>query len=182
VDKDGEQEFTAFVRQRTPALIRTAYALCVNQHDAEDLVQNALAKTSLKWARIHGDPEHYVRRVMYRDFVSAWRWRRTRPEVSFGDVPQRARPGAHDEQTVDRLTIRAALRALPPRQRAVIVLRYLEDMSEKDVAEALGCSPGTVASQASRGLARLRGSHPAASGGAGRADMGNAKHREVEQA
>jgi RNA polymerase sigma-70 factor (sigma-E family) len=180
VDKDGEQEFTTFVRQRTNALVRTAYALCVNQHDAEDLVQNALAKTSLKWSRIHGDPEHYVRRVMYRDFVSAWRWRRTRPEFSVGDVPQRARTGAHDDQTVDRLTIRAALRALPPRQRAVIVLRYLEDMSESDVAEALGCSTGTVASQASRGLARLRESFPGASGGAGRADIST--HREVEQA
>jgi len=182
VDKDGEQAFTAFVRQRSHALIRTAYALCVNQHDAEDLVQNALAKTSLRWSRIHGDPEHYVRRVMYRDFVSAWRWRRTRPEVSVGEVPQRARVAAHDDETVDRLTIRAALRALPPRQRAVVVLRYLEDMSEKDVAEALGCSTGTVASQASRALARLREGYPGGSRGAAGTDMGNVKHREVEQA
>lgn len=156
MDKEGEQQFTAFVRQRTPALIRTAYALCVNQHDAEDLVQNALAKTSLRWSRIHGDPEHYVRRAMYRDFVSAWRWRRTRPEVSVGEIPQRARSGDHGDETVTRLTLRADLRSLPPRQRAVIVLRYLEDMSERDVAEVLGCSTGTVASQASRALARLR--------------------------
>jgi len=159
VDADTEREFTAFVRQRGQALLRTAYALCVNQHDAEDLVQNALAKTSLRWSRIQGDPEHYVRRVMYRDFVSAWRWRRVRPEVSVADVPQAPAADTHDDQTVTRLTLRAAIRELPPRQRAVVVLRYLEDMSERDVAEALGCTAGTVASQASRALARLRGGY-----------------------
>lgn len=161
MDADTESEFTAFVRQRGHSLLRTAYALCVNQHDAEDLVQNALAKTSMRWSGINGDAEHYVRRAMYRDFVSAWRWRRTRPEVSFADVPQTPDASQHDEQTVTRMTLRAALRELPPRQRAVIVLRYLEDMSEREVAEALGCAVGTVASQASRALARLRAGYVA---------------------
>jgi len=156
VDVEGEQQFTAFVRQRAQALARTAYALCLNQQDAEDLVQGALAKTSVRWARIHGDPEHYVRRVMYRDFVSVWRRRRARPEVSVGELPQRPDAAELDEDAVTRLTVRQALRELAPRQRAVIVLRYLEDMSEREVAEALGCSTGTVASQASRALARLR--------------------------
>lgn len=180
MDKEGEQQFTAFVRQRTHALVRTAYALCVNQHDAEDLVQNALAKTSLRWSRIHGDPEHYVRRVMYRDFVSAWRWRRTRPEISVGELPQRPDAADHDDETVTRLTLRAALRTLPPRQRAVIVLRYLEDLSERDVADLLGCSTGTVASQASRALSRLRARHePATCAGAVQAPM--SERRKAEQ-
>ncbi len=161
MDADTESEFTAFVRLRGHALLRTAYALCVNQHDAEDLVQNTLARTSLRWSAINGDAEHYVRRAMYRDFVSAWRWRRRHPEVSVADVPQKPGADGHDEATVTRVALRAALLELPPRQRAVIVLRYLEDMSERDVAEALGCSTGTVASQVSRALARLRAGYTA---------------------
>lgn len=162
MNADTDKQFTAFVRQRSHALIRTAYALCGGQPDAEDLVQGALAKALLHWPRIAADPEGYVRRVMYRDFVSAWRWRRRRPEVVVAEVPHRRGGDDLGAQTVDRLALRAALRELPPRQRAVVVLRYLEDMSERDVADALGCSAGTVASQASRALRKLRDRYAAA--------------------
>lgn len=162
MDTDADGAFTAFVQQRGQALLRTAYTLCVNQHDAEDLVQNALAKALLHWSGINGDAEHYVRRAMYRDFVSGWRWRRTRPEIMVADMPQTLANTAHDDEAVTRVALWAALRELPPRQRAVIVLRYLEDMSERDVAEALGCSTGTVGSQASRALDRLRAGYAAA--------------------
>lgn len=158
MDKAVEQQFTAFVAERTAALFRTAYALTGGQHDAEDLLQNALARTALRWHRIHSDPEHYVRRVMYREFVSAWRWRRRRPEVSSAEIPDAATPTDIGEDAVARLFVERLLRDLPPRQRAVVVLRYLEDMSEAEVAALLDCAPGTVASQASRALAKLRAS------------------------
>jgi RNA polymerase sigma-70 factor (sigma-E family) len=156
VDQRTEREFTAFVTERTHVLFRVAYALCGDQHGAEDLLQGALAKAAVKWSSISGEAEHYVRRILYRDFVNAWRWRRRRPERSMAQLPERAaRPDVADE-AVQRLHIRAALATLPPRQRAVLVLRYLEDLPEQQVAEILGCAPGTVASQASRALAKLR--------------------------
>jgi RNA polymerase sigma-70 factor (sigma-E family) len=157
VDQRTERDFTAFVTERTHVLFRVAYALCGDQHAAEDLLQGALAKAAVKWSSISGEAEYYVRRILYRDFINAWRWRRRRPEWSMARLPERgARPDLADE-AVQRLHIRAALAALPPRQRAVLVLRYLEDLPEHQVAEILGCAPGTVASQASRALAKLRG-------------------------
>jgi RNA polymerase sigma-70 factor (sigma-E family) len=152
-----EAEFNAFVAERTHALFRTAYALTGDQHAAEDLLQSALAKLVLYWPRITTDPESYVRRILYREHVSVWRrmWRRS--ETPVADPPE------HEPRDPDpagaavlRLVLRDALRHLPPRQRAVVVLRYLEDRSEQEVAEILGCSPGTVGSQASRALAKLR--------------------------
>jgi RNA polymerase sigma-70 factor (sigma-E family) len=156
MDEGQLREFTLFVIQRSHVLLRAAYALCGDQHAAEDLVQSALAKAAGRWGRIEGEPEHYVRRVLYREFVSAWRWRRRRPERVTDQVPER--PFGRDvaDDTVIRLHLRAALADLPPRQRAVVVLRYLEDRSEQEVPEILGCSPGTVGSQASRALAKLR--------------------------
>jgi len=163
VDLTGFEEFVA---DRGHVLFRSAYALCGSQHDAEDLVQIALAKAAARWSRIEAAPEAYIRRIMYRDFVSAWRWRRRRPEVLAASPPELPEGGPGDS-VVDRLVLTQALVQLPPRQRAVLVLRYLEDMSERQVAETLGCSPGTVASQASRALAKLRTSlsddaHPTA--------------------
>jgi RNA polymerase sigma-70 factor (sigma-E family) len=155
VDADVEREFTDFVAERTHALFRVAYALTGNQHAAEDLLQTALAKTFTKWRRISTDAEGYVKRILYRDWVSLWRWRSRRPETTTADVPERAKADG-SEETVLRLVLRDALLALPPRQRAVVVLRYLDDLGEREVAEILGCSPGTVASQASRALAKLR--------------------------
>lgn len=154
-------DFTLFVSQRGHALLRAAYALTGDQHAAEDLVQSALAKLAGHWSRIDGEPEPYVRRILYREFVSAWRWRRRRPEYVTDRLPDRAARDDVAADTVVRLELRRALAALPPRQRAVVVLRYLEDRSEQEVAEILGCSPGTVGSQASRALAKLRAAVPA---------------------
>lgn len=155
--RTSEREFTAFVHERGEALLRVACALTGDRHSAEDLLQNALAKAYARWPRIRGDAEPYVRRILYHDQVSNWRrWGRRR-EVPIAELPERYDPGTHhDHDTAVRLLLRDALRQLPPRQRAVLVLRYLEDMSVEQTAEALGCRPGTVASQASRALAKLR--------------------------
>lgn len=160
METDVEREFTEFVTQRTHALLRVAYALTGDQHAAEDLLQSALAKAFTRWHRIRGEAEPYVKRILYHDHVSVWRRRRTRPESLYGAVPEpdahgSAVPGGIDDAPL-RLLLRDALLALPPRQRAVLVLRYLEDLSTEQTAHVLGCRAGTVASQASRALARLR--------------------------
>ncbi|MGC4894266.1 SigE family RNA polymerase sigma factor [Micromonospora sp. DT31] len=152
---DGE--FTAFVNERGAALLRVAYALAGNQHAAEDLLQNALAKAYARWPRIRGDAEPYVKRILYHDQVSGWR-RGRRAEVPVADLPERPTPG---EDSDLRLLLRDALRALPPRQRAVLTLRYLEDLSVEETARLLGCRAGTVASQSAKALARLRQLVPA---------------------
>ncbi len=147
--------FAEFVAARSPALIATAWLLTGDHGRAEDLVQEALARTWPRWTRIRGDaPERYVRRTMVNLNISWWRrrWRGERPtEV----LPQ---PALADvgEQADLRHVVRRALADLPPRQRAVVVLRYFEDWSEAQTAQALGCSPGTVKSQAARAVARLR--------------------------
>jgi RNA polymerase sigma-70 factor (sigma-E family) len=156
VDTTVQREFTEFVRQRGHSLFRIAYSLCGQQQAAEDLVQTALARVVLKWKTIEGDPEPYVKRILYRQFISAWRWRRSRPEVIVGNPPEEAADGDHAEITALRLSLERALDTLPPKQRAVLVLRFLEDRSERQAAEILGCSEGTVASQTSRALAKLR--------------------------
>ncbi|MGW5667324.1 SigE family RNA polymerase sigma factor [Micromonospora sp. NPDC003776] len=148
---DGE--FTAFVNERGAALLRVAYALTGNQHAAEDLLQNALAKAYARWSRIQGDAEPYVKRILYHDQVSGWRRRGRRAEVPVAELPEQAAPGPDSEL---RLLLLDALRSLPPRQRAVLTLRYLEDLSVEQTAALLGCRAGTVASQSAKGLARLR--------------------------
>jgi RNA polymerase sigma-70 factor (sigma-E family) len=134
-----------------------AYLLTGDHHAAQDLVQMALVKLARHWRRVSraGTPDAYVRRVIYHEHVSAWR-RRRGTELSTAAPPERA--GQRDEaaDTVRRLMLREALARLTPRQRAVIVLRFYEDMSESDTAEALGCSVGTVKSQTHHALDRLR--------------------------
>lgn len=151
-----EDEFTAFVTERGQALLRIAHALTGDRESAQDLVQGALAKAYARWPRIHTDAEAYVRKIIYNDRASAWRRPARRNEVFVADVPDRAAERRHDQDVTDRLTVRDALLSLPARQRAVLVMRYLEDRSVEETAEALGCRPGTVASQASRALAKLR--------------------------
>ncbi|WP_238007574.1 SigE family RNA polymerase sigma factor [Dactylosporangium sp. AC04546] len=153
MDKAAEREFSEFVAARGTTLLRVAYALTGEQHAAEDLVQTALAKAMLRWTRIRGDAEPYVRKIMYHEHVSWWRRLRHRREVVTAEPPERGRA---DDDPHLRLTMRAALATLPARQRAVLVLRYLEDLSEQQVADLLGVSTGTVGSQASRALATLR--------------------------
>ena len=149
---DDEQGFEEFVLARRGALLRTAYLLTGSHADAEDLVQATLLKVVPRWARIADRPEPYVRQVLARESISRWRSRRWR-ERYVGTVPERAVASAGSE---DRLTLRQALMSLPPRQRAVIVLRYYEDLTEKETAAQLGIAVGTVKSQARDALEGLR--------------------------
>ncbi|WP_144127724.1 SigE family RNA polymerase sigma factor [Catellatospora sichuanensis] len=150
-----EADFTAFVADRAHALLKTAYALTGDRHAAEDLVQGALAKAFARWRRIE-EPEPYLHKMIYNDFVSGWRYRRRRPEVAMARLPERA-AGQHVESTTAlRLMMREALLSLPPRQRAVLILRYFEDLSVEETARILSCRRGTVASQANRALTKLR--------------------------
>ncbi|MEU4692031.1 SigE family RNA polymerase sigma factor [Actinoplanes sp. NPDC023714] len=151
-----EAEFTAFVVARGPALVRVAYALTGDQQTAEDLVQAALAKAFARWSRIENDPEPYVRRIIYNDRVSFWRRRGRGRELLMAELPEAGAHRGHDHDSTLRLALRQALLSLPPRQRAVLVLRYLEDRSVEETAAVLGCRPGTVASQSARALAKLR--------------------------
>ncbi|MBC7680464.1 MAG: SigE family RNA polymerase sigma factor [Pseudorhodobacter sp.] len=152
---DAREQFDDFVRGRGAALQRTAYLLTGDWALAEDLVQTALARSWPAWGRIHhGDPEGNVRRVLVNTHASWWR-RRWRGEVPTLALPDRA--GAEqDGGRDDRPTRHAALLRLPPRQRAVVVLRFSEDLSEAATAEMLGISTGTVKSTTSKALARLR--------------------------
>ncbi len=148
-----EAEFTAFVAERGQSLLRIAHALTGDSRAAEDLVQGALAKAYARWPRIHGDAEAYVRKILYNDRISGWRRAGRQREVFMAEVPET--PG-REHDVAERLALRQALLTLSDRQRAVLVLRYLEDRTVEETAEVLGCRPGTVASQASRALAKLR--------------------------
>ncbi|WMF04598.1 SigE family RNA polymerase sigma factor [Micromonospora robiginosa] len=151
-----EEEFREFVAARSGALLRTAYLLAGDWATAEDLLQTALTKTYLAWKRLGGIDaiEPYARRVLVNTSTSWWRrrWHGERPtEV----LPERA--GVDEiEQQLDRDALWRHLQALPARQRAVLVLRFYEDMSEAQTAALLEISPGTVKSQTSRALNTLR--------------------------
>ena len=161
MDDEARIRFGEFARARTVALIRVAYLLTGDQHAAEDLVQSALAKTFARWRSIrHEDPEGYVRAVLYREQVSWWRLRRSR-ETVVGTPVDRACPDGSEGVEL-RVAMRAALLRLPPAHRAVLVLRYYEDLTESQVAEVLGCSIGTVRSRTHRAVTRLRELLPAA--------------------
>ena len=149
--------FDDFVRARRRALLRTAYLLTGQHADAEDLVQVALVKAVPHWRRIADNPEPYVRRVLARESVSRWRRRRWR-EVSSAVLPETAHL---DADVAAKEDLRRALASLAPRQRAVIVLRYFEDLSVAETAEALGIAAGTVTSQTRDALRVLRERLPA---------------------
>jgi RNA polymerase sigma-70 factor (sigma-E family) len=151
-----EDAFRAFVLARTPALSRTAYLLTGDAHLAEDLVQTALFKAAKSWHRIQGDPEPYVRRILYTQNVSWWRSRRHVREHHLGTYDAPAAPVDTDL----RLTLQEALGRLTAKQRTVLVLRYFEDLTEVQTGAALGISAGTVKSTARQALARLRALAP----------------------
>jgi RNA polymerase sigma-70 factor (sigma-E family) len=157
----GYDSFAAFVAARQRALLRAATLVSGDPHLAQDLVQDALLKLALRWDRVRaGDPEAYVRRILYRDLVS-WRrrWRRERlgaPPAGAADAVA-ADPAAG---TGDRLALQAALAHLTPKQRAVLVLRFYEDLSVHRTAELLAVTPGTVKSQTNAALRRLRALAP----------------------
>ncbi|MFB9718683.1 SigE family RNA polymerase sigma factor [Planobispora longispora] len=159
MDAADEQRFRDFVSARSPALMRLAYLLTGgDQHAAEDLLQSALARSAARWRTVE-EPEAYVRQVMYRQQVSWWRRRR---ETTFAEPPDRAEAGGDDGTAgVElRIVMRRALARLTSRQRAVLVLRYYEDLPEAEVAGILGCSVGTVRSTTHRSLAKLRALAP----------------------
>jgi RNA polymerase sigma-70 factor (sigma-E family) len=151
----SEAGFTEFVQARSTALLRTAVLLAGGDRGhAEDLVQGVLERMYVRWDRIDGPPEVYARRALTHAAVNRWRTRRRRPELPLLTEDAAGRDPAAAVDLRDALV--RALLTLPPRQRAVLVLRYLDDLPEEEVARALGCSVGTVKSQTSRGLARLR--------------------------
>ena len=154
--QSDEDAFHQFVVARSGALARTAYLLTGDHHLAEDLVQTALFKAAKAWGRIKGEPEPYVRRILYTENVSWWRRRRRVHEAALGEYDGPA-PVADDDL---RLTLERALAQLTAKQRTVLVLRYYEDRTEAQTAELLGIGVGTVKSTARQALARLRAVAP----------------------
>lgn len=154
---DRDAAFAEYFAARSEAMRGTAYLLCGDWHRAEDLVQATFTKLYLAWRRVdrHEALDAYTRRTLVRTYISELRrgWFR-RERVGEPTVEAPAVGGGSAE---DRLVLLAALARVPPRQRAVLVLRYWEDLSVEDTARALGCSEGTVKSQAARGLQTLRG-------------------------
>jgi RNA polymerase sigma-70 factor (sigma-E family) len=158
---DRDVAFVEYFAARSGSMRGTAFLLCGDWHRAEDLVQTAFTKLYTHWHRVarHEALDPYVRQVLIRTFIDDGRrgwWRRERPQET--PIEQAAVHASAD----DRLVLLQALAGVPPRQRAVLVLRYWEDMSVEETATVLGCSIGTVKSQAARGLDALRTlmSHP----------------------
>ena len=147
--------YDEYVAARWTALYRTAYLLTANHADAEDLAQTALVKAYLSWSKVTdaASPDAYVRRILTNAFLSSRRPLRVARERLVDAPPEPTASTAVDD---DRLTLWPHIAGLPPRQRAVIVLRYYEDLSEQQIAETLGCSPGTVKSTASDALKALK--------------------------
>lgn len=145
-------DFEAYVVARGDALHRTAYLLTRDHALAEDLVQTALAEAWGSWRRIEGDPDPYVRRVLVNTFASWWR-RRWNGERATMELPEQPHTGGDVDTHLD---LAVAVAQLPRRQRAVIVLRFFDDLTEVQTAEAMGTTVGTVKSQTARALAALR--------------------------
>jgi len=156
-----DADFSAYLAARQPSLLRTAYLLTGNRHDAEDLVQTAFAKLYLSWDKVRdrGSVDGYVRRILVNEHSSLWRraWKRreTSQDHTTFDAPVH---DAHDDGQGTALW--DVVQTLPRKARAVLVLRYYEELSEAETAEVLGISVGTVKSQTSRALATLRGRAP----------------------
>jgi len=151
----AEQEYVEYVTARLPALRRLAFLLCGDEHRADDLVQQTITKLYVRWNRIRtvDHLDRYVRAMLTNAFINERRmpWAQVR---LFRETPEAAAPA--DTGLEERTVLRAALAKVPRRQQAVLVLRFLHDMSVADVAETLGCSEGTVKSQTSHGLTTLR--------------------------
>jgi RNA polymerase sigma-70 factor (sigma-E family) len=153
---DRDAEFRAYFEARGAVLRRTAYLLCGDWHRAEDLAQTALTRLYVAWPRLHrdGQVDAYARKIVVRAAIDeSRRWFRRRETVvdAVPDVLPAAVPGVDDV-----IDVRRALAELPPGQRAAVILRYWEDLPIAETAQLLGCSEGTVKSQAAKGLAALR--------------------------
>jgi RNA polymerase sigma-70 factor (sigma-E family) len=158
VSTGSDEEFDGFMRGRWPAMVRLGYALTGDAGHAEDLAQAAFARAYASWGRVRraGDPDAYVRRIVINEHRNRFRKRRVAEELR-GDLTDAAAGGPPGgPEPGEQQALLDALRALGPRQRAVVVLRYWLDLSEAETAAALNCSVGTVKSQASRALATLR--------------------------
>jgi RNA polymerase sigma-70 factor (sigma-E family) len=153
--RPARDEVERLLAERGEHLMRAAVALAGNRSDGEDLLQAALERLLRHWGRIEGDAEGYLRRTLYNMAADGWRrrgaWLRKLPLI------HRHGPATDAVDAVDlRDALGRALAQLPPRQRAVLVLRYWEELSQAETAELLGCAEGTVKSAAARGLQRLR--------------------------
>ena len=151
---ESDASFERFVQERSTTLLRVAYLLTADQGHAEDLLQSVLEKVARRWSNITESPDAYARRALINASASRWRRRRIR------EVPLAEASTTTGDDPLGALLLRdqliTGLAALPARQRAVLVLRYFEDLSETEIATALGCSNGTVKSQCARGLSKLR--------------------------
>ena len=157
--RTAEVSFEEFVYTRSGSLLRTALLLTgQNRAEAEDLLQLALERAYRHWPRVtrSGEPERYVRGILANASADRWRRLARRPEQAMPSAGLGPVVADRTNQIADRDYLLRALAGLPPRQRAVLVLRYFDDLSEAETAQMLGCSLGTVKSQAARGLARLR--------------------------
>ncbi|WP_341869519.1 SigE family RNA polymerase sigma factor [Nocardioides seonyuensis] len=167
-----DAEFSDYMAARQPSLLRTAYLLTGDQHTAEDLVQTSLAKLYLSWDKVQqrGSLDGYVRRILVNEHNSLWRRAWKRREHSTGELPEREHTDAYDDGLSS--AVWDVVQTLPRKARAVVVLRYYEQLSEAETAELLGISVGTVKSQSSRALAALRERTP---------DHLNPRNREEER-
>ncbi len=153
-----DAEFSAYMEARQASLLRTAYLISGDRHTAEDLVQTALAKLYLAWDRVEdrGSLDGYVRRVIVNEHNSLWRRPFKRREHATDELPETATPASSSSAGGRDEDLWALVQTLPRKQRAAVVLRYYEELSEAETAEVLGVSVGTVKSQTSRALAALR--------------------------
>ncbi|WP_309133417.1 SigE family RNA polymerase sigma factor [Cellulomonas sp.] len=162
--RSRDEEFSAFMAEAEPLLTRTAWLLCGDAHRAEELVQQALVRTYVAWPRARaGDPLAYARRTLANARIDMWRRRRREVLVAPDDVPgspvaraERGQGPGHDHAHAERDVLVRALTRLSPQRRRVVVLRYVLDLSEQQVAEDLDVSLGAVKSAAARGLRQLR--------------------------
>lgn len=155
---DQDEDFIAFVTARQDGLIRLAILLCGEVHRAQDLVQEALIKAYRHWGKVQGasSPDAYVRTIVVREFLS-WRRRRSSAlELASDAVPEAAQGHDLSEQVAISDQLRRALAELTPRQRAVVVLRFYQDLDDHTIARHLGYAPGSIASIASRAVQQLR--------------------------
>lgn len=155
--QEKDTEFEAYMSARQPSLLRTAYLLSGDRHTAEDLVQTALAKLYLSWDKVQRREllDGYVRRIIVNEHNSLWRRAWKKRELPTDTVPDH-QTVSHEHDHGRRAALWDFVQTLPRKQRAVIVLRYYEDLSEAETADILGISVGTVKSQASRALAAMR--------------------------
>ena len=151
-----DEEFREFARERASPLHQSAYLLCGDWHLAHDLVQDTLVRAYRHWPRVRqaDNPDAYVRRILLNGARDGWRRKNKPLPVARFEVEPAVRDTA--DEVIRRAELLQALLALPFRQRATVVLRYLEGMSERETAAVLGCSEGTVKSQSARGLSALR--------------------------